>query len=188
MNRLGILLLLGAVLGSCNERDFRRSEWFDGGPDTILDGAMRISTWTSRDERYLTIRCFRFKADSEPKYDLRYEINMPLLERVAKDLEKSTTLDAAVAADGTALGMYKARAGFQRGQLWFLIDVDESVIAVLAAAKKDINVVPREDSAKLDKIIAFSTAGLADRIKPVMKACEKKPSAGDAAVATGAGQ
>jgi hypothetical protein len=81
MNRLGILLLLGAVLGSCNERDFRRSEWFDGGPDTILDGAMRISTWTSRDERYLTIRCFRFKADSEPKYDLRYEIDMPLLER-----------------------------------------------------------------------------------------------------------
>lgn len=93
--------------------------------------------WTSRDERYLTIRCFKFQADSEPKYDLRYEIDMPL-------------------------GMYKARAGFQHGQLWFLIDVDESVIANLAAAKKDINVVPREGGAKLDEIIAFSSAGLAE--------------------------
>jgi hypothetical protein len=50
--RLRILLLLSVMLGGCDERDFPMSAWHDGGPDTILDGAMRVSTWTYQDERY----------------------------------------------------------------------------------------------------------------------------------------
>jgi hypothetical protein len=92
-------------------------------------------------------------------YDLRYTIDIPLLERVADDLAKSTTLSVAVAVDGKAVGIYKARAGFQHQQLFFLADVEEGVIAALATAEKDINVSPKEGDKKLDKIIAFSSAG-----------------------------
>jgi hypothetical protein len=112
-------------------------------------------------------------ADAVSSYDLRYTIDVPLLERVAEDLKKSTTLTLAVAVDGKAVGLYKARAGFQHEELFFLADVEESVITALAAAEKDINVVPREGDKKLDKIVAFSSAGLAERIKPVMAACAK---------------
>ena len=126
------------------------------------------------DERYLTVRCFKLPdPDAVPSYDLRYTIAMPLLERVAEDLKKSTTLSVAVAVNGKAVGIYKARAGFHHEELFFLADVEESVIAALSAAEKDINVVPREGDKKLDKIIAFSSAGLAERIKPVMTACAK---------------
>ena len=173
------LLLFALLVGGCDDvklpaaKDFRASRWYESGPDTFLDGAMRVSTSSYMDERYLTVRCFKgASADAVPRFDLRYEIDMPLLERVAEDLKKSTTLSVAVAVDGKAVGIYKAQAGFQH-QLWFLAEVEESVMAALAAAEKDINVVPKDGDKKLDKIIAFSSAGLAEKIKPVMTACVK---------------
>ena len=183
------LLLFALLVGGCDDvslpstKDFRPSKWYESGPDTILDGAMRVSILSFMDERNLEIRCFKqSSADAVPKYDLRYTIDIPLLERVAEDLKKSTTLSVAVAVDGKAVGIYKARAGFQHEELFFLADVEESVITALATAEKDINVVPKEGDKKLDKIIAFSSAGLAEKIKPVIKACAKetKEAAGSA--------
>jgi hypothetical protein len=179
MTKLRIGQLLFALLvGGCDAldlpaaKDFRGSDWYESGPDTLFDGAMRVSTWTHADERYLTIRCFKSSgADALGEYDLRYKIDVPLLERVVDELQKSTALTIAVAVDGRTIGFYKARAGFQHEQLWFLAEVEEGVIAELAAAEREINVVPREEDNKLDKIIAFSSAGLAERIKPVIEAC-----------------
>jgi hypothetical protein len=175
------VLLFALLVSGCDDvslpstKDFRPSKWYESGPDTILDGAMRVSTSSFKDERYLTVRCFKgTAADAVPGYDLRYTIDIPLLERVAEDLKKSTTLSVAIAVDGKAVGIYKARAGFQHEELFFLADVEESVITALAAAEKDVNVVPKEGDKKLDKIIAFSSAGLSDKVKPVMKACAKE--------------
>jgi hypothetical protein len=108
MRKVGLLLFAG-LLSGCDAldvpavKDFRVSKWYESGPDTILDGAMRVSTSSHMDERYLTIRCFKGRAaDAAPDYDLRYTIDVPLLERVAGELKKSTTLSGAVAVDGKA--------------------------------------------------------------------------------------
>ena len=149
------------------------SEWYESSPDTILDGAVRTSIWTSDEDRYLYIRCFRATVTSQKSsYDIRYEIDVPLLKRVTDALQKATDLSVILGIDGKPAGTFKTRVGFQNDRLWFLFDVDKDTILKLASAKKEINALPRQGEEKLDKIIKFSVSGLMDRIKPVIDACK----------------
>jgi hypothetical protein len=87
------LLLFALLLNGCDAadtpavKDVRVSKWHESGDDTILDGACGSAPrriWTS-----VISRSDASKGEPltlVPGYDLRYTIDIPLLERVADDL------------------------------------------------------------------------------------------------------
>lgn len=151
--------------------------WSAGDDDKLLDGAARIRTFTIKEGRVLTIRCFKGPAaSSAPVFDVRYEINAPLLKRVAPDLQKATNVEVALAVDAAPATLLKARTGFQHEGLWFLFDIDRDLIGKLATAKK-ISAVPRQGSERIDTVVEFGTVELAKHISPVIKACEATTAA-----------
>lgn len=145
--------------------------WYAGDADKILDGAARVRTFTSKKGRFLTIRCFRHSPSAAPVFDARYEINAPLLKRVAPDLQKATNIVVAFALDDAPAVLVKAQTGFQHDSLWFLFDMERDVIGKLASAKK-ISAVPRQGTERIDTVVEFGTVELAKHIAPVIKACE----------------
>jgi hypothetical protein len=115
MNRLSVFVAVSLCLliAGCNECEngfkikteyktiFWEDRWHESGKDTLLDGAVRTTTWASKDARGLTLRCFKASVDGgSPHYDLRYKINIPLLKRIGPELEKSGPIDIVVSVDG----------------------------------------------------------------------------------------
>jgi hypothetical protein len=146
--------------------------WHDSPKDTLLDGAIRTSTWTSKRGRTLTIRCFRFRAGKgEPSYDLRFKINVPLLARLGPDIKDAGIAELVVNVDGTAIGIFEARPITHDDGISFLADVDAPTVEELAAAEDSIITMPRQEGKKLDQVIEFGVTELVKHLKPVKAAC-----------------
>src|SRR5262245_22480143 len=80
---------------------FYNESWHTLDKDTILDGAVRTETYTMKDARILTVRCFQGSASSKIiQYDIRYSIYVPLLARVAPELEKAGPIEFIISIDG----------------------------------------------------------------------------------------
>lgn len=151
---------------------FQNDRWHESLKDTLLDGAMRITTWTLKDSRSLTIRCFRSRPDQgKPQYDLRYTIWAPLLSRIAPEIEKAGRVELVVSLDGTAIGLLEAQSIKHDDGISFLADLEPALVDRLAAAEKSIVVMPRQENERLDNVIEFGVADLKKHIEPVKAAC-----------------
>ncbi len=154
---------------------FFSESWNENLKDTLLDGSIRTETSTFKDARGLTIRCFKATIkDYKPQLDLRYRIEIPLLKKIGKELEKAPT-EMIVTVDGQAIGTVKSRAIAHDFGISFLGDVPMEIVDKLAAATKTIVVMPRQNGEKMDEAIEFGVGRLVDYIKPVKKACETVP-------------
>ena len=154
---------------------FWHESWHENSKDTLLDGAIRTETWSYKDGRVLTVRCFQSaKQGGLPQvqqYDIRYSINAPLLVRVVPELQKSGAIEIVVSIDGVAVGSLTTKVVAQKGSIDFLTPVDPQLVDKLEAAKKTVVVMPRQLGEKLDDLIEFGVAKLAENIKPVKEAC-----------------
>ena len=130
---LSAALLSSIALVGCNECEngykikteyklmFWHESWHESGKDTLLDGAIRTTTWTAKNARVLTIRCFKPSAHNvKPEYDLRYQIEVPLLSRIGPQLEKAGGVEIVVSVDGTAIGQLKTRVVTHKHGISFL--------------------------------------------------------------------
>jgi hypothetical protein len=148
--------------------------WHEGGQDDLLDGAIRVRTWTMMDGRTLSLRCYVYKpAQREPQFDLRYSIEVPLLKRVAEEVQKAGPVQLALAIDGTTHSMLEASALKHDWGMSFLADISPETLDAIAAAKETIVVMPRQKGEKLDSIIKFGVARLVDLVKPVEETCAR---------------
>lgn len=181
-----ILLIASAcqLLAACDEKCengfkiktdyktvFYRDSWFDSPKDTVLDGAVRVETWSYKSGRSLTFRCFQDRTGSFTQYDLRYSINAPLLKRLAEDLQKEGDVQLVVSVDGTAAANIKVRTVPQDSGIDFLGQIQPSLIDTFATAKETIVAMPRQNNEKLDDLIEFGVANLQENLGPVKKAC-----------------
>lgn len=158
---------------------FWGDSWHASEKDSLLDGAKRTSIWTYKDGRSVTVRCFQLNQEAKPFYDLRYEIESPLLEPVATSLQSSKSLTVTLAIDGQVANIYKGRAGYQNETFYLLFDLDKAAILKLASAKKSVNALPRNDQKKLDIVIDFGVENLSKIIEPVLQACGDGPKEND---------
>ena len=178
------LAAMSVLLSGCNECEngfkvrtehktiFFSESWHENPKDTFLDGAIRVTTSTYKEARAVTVRCFKASnSNVKPVYDLRYTISIPLLKRIGPELEKAGAAEIVVAVDGTSIGAFKARPLSHNDGVSFLADVPQEVIDKLATAQKAIVVMPRQRDEKLDEVLEFGVAKLADHIKPVIAAC-----------------
>jgi hypothetical protein len=147
--------------------------WFKSPNDTLLDGAVRVSTSTHKDGRSLTLRCFRHRPDDPgARLDLRYTLEMPLLKQVATELSKAGGIELVVTVDGTPTSILKADAVAHDFGMSFLGPIErEAVVHRIGEAKKSIVVMPRRGGDRLDKVVEFGTQELATHIQPVKRAC-----------------
>src|SRR5262249_23113551 len=135
---------------------FGYEQWHESLKDTLLDGAVRTTTWTLKNGRGLTIRCFKANpANARPQYDLRYSINVPLLSNLGVELEKVGGSELVVTVDGTAVGTFKTRVIANTDGLAFLSDLTPEMVDKLASASKTIVVMPRQKETHLDEMIEF---------------------------------
>jgi hypothetical protein len=148
-------------------------KWYDGLPDGLLDGAIRTTTWTLKDSRGLEIRCFKPSIGAEAKgFDLRYSINVPLLQRLGPDIERAGPNELVLAVDGATIGSIKARPITHDDGVSFLADLTPETLEKLTAAKETIVAMPRQANKNLDSVIKFGVAELSKHIEPVKKACK----------------
>ncbi len=150
-------------------RDF----WFDNSKDEFVDGALRVSAVTFKDGRRLSIRCFKNSTeDARSRFDLRYTIDMPLLGRLVPDLKKAGVVTLVLSVDDVPIKTITAEPIAHDFGMSYLAELDGELIDKLATAKESIIVMPRQGSEKLDDVIKFGVAELADHAVPVKKACE----------------
>jgi hypothetical protein len=105
------------------------------------------------------------------QYDIRYSINAPLLSRMVPELQKAGPMEIVISIDGVAVASIATRVVAQKGSIDFLSSLEPRLIDNLEAAKKAIVVMPRQAGEKLDDVIEFGVAKLAEYIKPVKEAC-----------------
>ncbi len=151
--------------------------WYDSPDDKLLDGAIRIRTWTNKDARTLYLRCFKPSQGSKGALDMRYSISVPLLSKFVSEINKSGDVNLVVSVDGLAIGSYKARVVSHDFGISFLADIDIATLEKIAAAKKKIIVMPRQKNQSLDEIIEFGVAKLSEHLKPVFEACKTQDPA-----------
>jgi hypothetical protein len=149
---------------------FWHDSWHESSKDTILDGAVRTSTWTFKDARSVDIRCFEPRS-GDPRYDIRYSIDVPLLKRLAPDLEKAGAVELVVSIDGLFVESVPVSVVPQESSLDFLGAIPPTLIDKLENAKETVVVMPRQNEQKLDEVIEFRVAGFRENIEPVKKAC-----------------
>ncbi|MGA7327829.1 MAG: tetratricopeptide repeat protein [Rhodomicrobium sp.] len=149
------------------------SSWHTSSEDKTFDGAVRTAAWASRQERTISLRCFKSNSEATGSLDLRYEINVPLLGRVVPDLEKAGEIALTVSIDGVAIGSLKARAIKHDFGMSFLADLEPAMLDKFGSAEHKVVVMPRQNDASLDEIIEFGVKGLTNNIEPVKTACQR---------------
>lgn len=146
--------------------------WHENPKDDLLDGAIRVSTSSYKEGRALTIRCFKGSAQNhEPRLDIRYQIDAPLLKRVVAELEKNGPIEMVVSVDGKVIGTFSAKPISHDFGISFLGEVNSRLVDQIGAASKNVVVMPRQQFEKLDDMIEFGVAELVKHIEPVKKAC-----------------
>jgi tetratricopeptide (TPR) repeat protein len=183
--RWHLLLILGLTIAlsacRCENGDkvetqyrsiFYDEKWYGNPEDTLLDGATRVSTSTSKNARSLILRCFKFKDDPDGNFDLRYEISVPFLARAVPEIERAGDLELVVSVDGAAIGSYKAIVAKHDFGISFLASVPSSLLEKLGSAQKKIVVMPRQENKSQDEVIEFGVADLSKHIGPVKAACK----------------
>lgn len=183
----GLMAALALGLGGCGECEngFKvKTEykyvmgyefWHESPKDSLLDGAVRISTSSHKEGRSVTLRCFRLRPEvEEAQFDVRYTINVPLLKRIAPELEKAGGVEMVITVDGVAVGAVKARPVAHDFGMSFLGEVNRQLFEKVGDAKKSVVVMPRVGAERLDDLIEFGVAELAKHIVPVKAACETK--------------
>jgi hypothetical protein len=151
---------------------FFHESWNASPDDKILDGAVRISASTFKDGRALIVRCFKLKPEDKGGFDLRYEIDVPLLARFVPEMQKAGEVELVVNVDGVTVGSYKAIVAAHDFGISFLAGVDLASIEKLGAAQRKIIVMPRQGDKAQDDVIDFGVAELAKHIGPVKEACK----------------
>jgi len=150
---------------------FWDDSWHEKSKDTIVDGAVRTSTWTYKSGRALYIRCFQSSGRELSWFDIRYSINMPLLKRLFGELEGAGPIMLLVNIDGLNVAGVEARIVQQDDGIDFLASVPPELIDKLYAAQKDVVVMPRQQERNLDIVIEFGVAKLRENLEPVKNAC-----------------
>lgn len=183
----GVLAALALGLGGCSECEngykikteykyvMGYEFWHESPKDSLLDGAVRISTASHKEGRSVTLRCFRLRPEVEAaQFDLRYTLNVPLLKRVAPELEKAGGIEMIVTVDGVPVGTVKARAVAHEFGISFLGEINRQLVDKVGEAKKTVVVMPRVGSERLDDVVEFGVAELAKHVVPIKTACEAK--------------
>jgi hypothetical protein len=151
---------------------FYNEAWHTLDKDTILDGAIRTETYTIKDARILTVRCFQASAPSQvSQYDIRYSIYVPLLVRIVPELEKAGPIEFIISIDGMFVARIPTKVVAQKDSLDLLATVEPTLIEEIDAAKKSIVVMPRQKDAPLDTLTEFGVARLSDYLVKVKQAC-----------------
>lgn len=175
------LAILPSAESRCENSDKRETQyrtifydekWYGNSEDTILDGATRVSTSTSKNARSLIVRCFKMKDDPDGNFDLRYEISVPLLARAVPEIQRAGDLELVVNVDGATIGAYKARVAKHDFGISFLASIPPFLLDKLAAAQKKIIVMPRQENKSQDEAIEFGVADLPKHLDPVKAACK----------------
>lgn len=147
--------------------------WHETLKDEYFDGAIRITTWTIKNGRTLTLRCFKPSIDhGDPKLDVRYTIYTPLLKRIVPELNKAGAIEMVITVDDAPIGSVEVRPLAHDFGISFLGDINRETVDRIVAGTKSIVVMPRQGSEGLDDAIEFGIANLAKYIEPVMKACD----------------
>jgi len=150
---------------------FWEDSWNENSKDTIVDGALRTSTWTYKSGRSLSIRCFQTSDRDRSIFDIRYSINAPLLKQLAPELQTAGEVKLLVNVDGSNVASLEARVIPQDDGIDFLASVPPALIDQLSSAHKDIVVMPRQKEKNLDTVLEFGVAKLRENLEPVKKAC-----------------
>lgn len=146
--------------------------WHARLKDTLLDGAVRVNTWSLKSGRGIELRCFRHRPDAPTaKLDLRYTLYVPMLKRVVPELQKVGGTELVISVDGMPVGAIKAQPISHDDGVSFLGDIDRALLDKIGEAKKSVVVMPRRPSERLDEVIEFGVAGLSKHIEPVRSAC-----------------
>ncbi len=170
--RKALLMRIIALVLIGGWRPVSAADWHENPEDSFMDGAVRVKTWTFKDVRNLEIRCFKASGADTGRYDLRYSIEVPLLSRIAPDLEKRGQIRLVASADGVPLGTFNAQVVKHDFGISFLASLAPSDVDKLAAATKKLSVVPRQENEPLDNITEFGVDGLVQYLAPVNAACE----------------
>lgn len=176
----GACILLGGCGDECEngfkiKTEYRtifwEDSWNENSNDTIVDGAVRTSTWTYKSGRSLRIRCFQASDRHFSRFDIRYSIDAPLLKQLAPELKKAGPVKLLINVDGSNVASAEAQVVAQDDGIDFLAAVPAAVIDQLSLAQKDIVVMPRQKEVNLDTVLEFGAAKLRENLEPVKKAC-----------------
>ena len=152
-------------------------DYWHESKDTIYDGSLRIAALTYKSGRAVTVRCFGANASAPRSIDIRYSIDVPLLEKLSSEFKNDDTLTLNVAVDDGVPEILQARSGFGGGGLWFLAQSNKALIDKIAKAQKKVIAVPTRHGEKIDEVIEFGVHGIQERLQPVLDACKDvKPS------------
>jgi TPR repeat protein len=162
-----------AIILLAGNHSVSAADWYENLEDHIMDGAVRVKTWTFKNGRGLDIRCFKASNSGAGQFDLRYSIEVPLLGRLVPDLEKKGEIRLIVSADGVSIGAYDAHVVKHDFGISFLATIAPEDVDKLAAATKKLAVVPRQQNEPLDDATEFGVDGLIKNLVPVNAACEK---------------
>lgn len=148
------------------------ARWHADTGEGMDDGAVRTGTSVFKDGRELTIRCFRALPDANlAKTDLRYTIFIPLLAKVAGEIEKAGPIELMMSVDGQPVHVLPGRVIAHDFGISFLAPVSLEQIGRLKRAGKKLVARPRQAGKHLDRRIEFPVTELAEQLPAVEKAC-----------------
>lgn len=170
MKKLKLVAVVCAILLSgCDEYGV----WNTGNNEYYADGALRVSTSARLQERVISLRCFSNTLEGgHSSFDIRYAIQVPLLNRLARELNDAEPVKLVIQVDGVPIAKLDSRAISHEWGSSFLANMSEEILQKISVGRRNLIVMPWKGADKLDSVISVPIGGLADKIEAIRKACE----------------